>query len=390
MKIIQIIEYFQPKLGYEEYFISKNFIKKGHKVTVITSDRYFPFPNYETTYLKVLGSRLSPKVGFKIEENVPTLRLPVIIEFGTSLLLKGLYTSISKINPNIIHLHGLYHPLTFQCLFIVKRFFPSLKIIVDEHTLHMFEERSPIKRFYLEKIHKYLFLFYRRNIHQIYVTKEIVQTHVKEHFNLNVPIIPLGVDTTIFDASRYPKHKIRTDFGFTNYFVLFYSGKIMPKKGIKELLILFKDLNKDYEVGLVLIGSGSNEYILQIKNYVRSHKLDEKFRLIPFLQHKQLPEYMASADLGCWIGEISSASISEMLGTGRPVLVKNFEGSDLEKLGYSFAKKYRSKSSAINWITILNQNKEINKQVCEGARKFAIQNLDWKITSEKILKLYYS
>jgi hypothetical protein len=42
MKIVHIVDYFQPVLGYQEAFLAKEHAKLGHEVFVITSDRYAP------------------------------------------------------------------------------------------------------------------------------------------------------------------------------------------------------------------------------------------------------------------------------------------------------------------------------------------------------------
>ena len=42
MKIIHVVDYFQPILGYQEVFLAKEQAKLGHDVVVITSDRYAP------------------------------------------------------------------------------------------------------------------------------------------------------------------------------------------------------------------------------------------------------------------------------------------------------------------------------------------------------------
>lgn len=42
MKIVHVIDYFQPRLGYQETFLAKEHPKLGHEVYVVTSDRYNP------------------------------------------------------------------------------------------------------------------------------------------------------------------------------------------------------------------------------------------------------------------------------------------------------------------------------------------------------------
>ena len=57
MKIVHLCSYIQPKLGYQEYYLAKEHAKMGHEVIVISSDRYYPFPDYNNTIKKILGNR---------------------------------------------------------------------------------------------------------------------------------------------------------------------------------------------------------------------------------------------------------------------------------------------------------------------------------------------
>ena len=59
MKIVHLTSYFQPQLGYQEYFLAREHIKLGHDVWVVTSDRYFPFPDYDKTVKNILGRESS-------------------------------------------------------------------------------------------------------------------------------------------------------------------------------------------------------------------------------------------------------------------------------------------------------------------------------------------
>jgi len=208
-------------------------------------------------------------------------------------------------------------------------------------------------------------------------------------FKINIPIIPLGVDTNLFDSSRFSMNKIRADLKFNeDLFLLFYSGKISPQKGIEKLLLILYELDKKYNVGLLVVGSGSQNYVTKITKYVEKLRLKNKVKFIPFVNHKDLPKLMACSNLGCWIGNISSASLNEMIGIGKPIIANIFEGFDLESLGYSFAKKYRSLNDSIAWISGFISNRENYMNVCNEAREYALNHLDWEITTNKVFNLY--
>ena len=48
MKIVHLMGYFVPELGYQEYYLAKKHKQMGHDVYVIASDLLYPFPNIET------------------------------------------------------------------------------------------------------------------------------------------------------------------------------------------------------------------------------------------------------------------------------------------------------------------------------------------------------
>ena len=56
MKIVHLMGYFVPELGYQEYYLAKKHKEMGHDVYVIASDMLYPFPNIETM-LKEAGAK---------------------------------------------------------------------------------------------------------------------------------------------------------------------------------------------------------------------------------------------------------------------------------------------------------------------------------------------
>ncbi|MFX0093637.1 MAG: glycosyltransferase, partial [Candidatus Hodarchaeota archaeon] len=172
-------------------------------------------------------------------------------------------------------------------------------------------------------------------------------------------------------------------------FTLFYSGKIVPRKGLIEIINIFNILGKKYDVNLLMVGSGDQKYLEFLKKGIKNG-LKDRVRIVPFIPHKRLPMYMSIGHLGCWLGSIPSASINEFLSVGRPILVKIFEGRNLERLGYSFAKKHMNLKNSLRWIQSLIEDTALYKEQCNQARNYALNHLDWKITTKQIIHLYNS
>ena len=67
MKIVHLSDYFTLKLGYQEAFLAREEIKNWDEVYIITSNKIYPFPNYETTYKNILWERIMKAWEFKEE-----------------------------------------------------------------------------------------------------------------------------------------------------------------------------------------------------------------------------------------------------------------------------------------------------------------------------------
>ena len=92
MRILHLINYFNDNLNYQENNLIKLQNINGHQVTLITSDRYFPFRNYNKNYKKILGKRLvGPKSyfyqGARIIRKRSVLRSKKMLNVFFSILL---------------------------------------------------------------------------------------------------------------------------------------------------------------------------------------------------------------------------------------------------------------------------------------------------------------
>jgi hypothetical protein len=89
MRILHVINYFQPQLGYQETFLAKMHSEMKNDVYVLTSDRYDPYLFRGNTAIKILGDRIKGS-GFFIEEGIKTIRLKSYFETSYTIWLVGL------------------------------------------------------------------------------------------------------------------------------------------------------------------------------------------------------------------------------------------------------------------------------------------------------------
>ncbi len=106
MKILHIVDYLMPDIGYQEYYLPKNLSEIDNiESVIITSDRYSNFKDYSNIWGNRLGNRIrGPSVTW--DKNLKIIRLKVYFEFGFKILLKGLYSRLKSESPDFVFIHG--------------------------------------------------------------------------------------------------------------------------------------------------------------------------------------------------------------------------------------------------------------------------------------------
>ena len=96
-----------PTMGYQEFLLPKWNKKQNQDVYILTSNLYYPVPNYNQTWKKFLGGR-SIKSGNTKIEGVKITRKNILFEINSRPWIKGLKNAILDINPDIIMVHGIH------------------------------------------------------------------------------------------------------------------------------------------------------------------------------------------------------------------------------------------------------------------------------------------
>lgn len=113
-----------------------------------------------------------------------------------------------------------------------------------------------------------------------------------------------GVDHELFNPSKFDKKSIRKNLKLNdNDVVLFYSGRLVPEKGIKELIICFIGLKKKFSnLKLLIAGSsffGNNlkktSYIKELECICKDYQNDIIFT--GYVDYNKMPEVYMAADI---------------------------------------------------------------------------------------------
>ena len=131
-KIVHVVDYLMPDMGYQEFLLPKWNAKTGSEVYIITSDRYYPLENYDDTWGKTIGKRICG-TGETSYKGVNIIRLPTLFEFKTRPFIKGLTKVISNLDPDLLFIHGTGSFSIYQCALSFRN--SNFKKFADNHMI---------------------------------------------------------------------------------------------------------------------------------------------------------------------------------------------------------------------------------------------------------------
>lgn len=202
-----------------------------------------------------------------------------------------------------------------------------------------------------------------------------------------------GIDFNSFNiiVDEHKNKQLRKKFNIRdNDIVLMYSGRLVPEKGILELINAFCEIRNDK---LKLLIVGSNSYAKSKKtSYVKklfeiSNNFKNKIIFTGYVDYKEMPYIYQIADVGivptiCEEG--FALTVVEFLASGKPLIVTN-SGAIPELVNDNVAITIEKNDKIVN-----NLNKAILKYI-EEKEKYKRENsinIAKKYTQEKYCKKF--
>ena len=383
MKIVHITDYFQPQLGYQETALVKKHVKMGHDVTILTSDRYFPFKDYNENYKKLLGNRIvgageSKNNGYKI------LRFKPKFEFGVITSLPQITKAIKSIKPDIVIHHNLLRLNIFWTLKARKQI--NFKLVADSHAAVYNSNFNSLKnRIYL-KVWKKLNLKLLAKYASIVATGPDEKAFLKDILanNFKINIIPLGADLDIFKRDESKKISMRETLGVKDDEILFiHAGKFNTEKKTLQIIHALGKLPNNTK--LLLVGNGSKSYFDQIRNNIDSNNLSKRVLIKNFVRHEQLSQYLNASDVGVWPGSKSN-TFYEALASSLPVILENREYAR-ELVSNNNGFNVSSKKELIEKMQLLSSDVELIKSMGKRSRELAEKKYNWTTIAQQFLEI---
>lgn len=329
MKILFIVDYYQPKLGYGSYYIPKELFKLGHSVTILTSDHYYPFPNYSETAGKILGPR-KIKSGITFENGVRVIRKPLLKEIFTRAIFSGHKQLLEAINPEIVMVDKSagYSAVLISLL---KKQFKFKLISIDAHLPSGFEAEG--NRF-VKNVFYFLFrVFFSRLLNNtvdrfIAVQEETVKMMTQYYgIRKNLVHIPLGTDLNIFKFDLQSRIKLRKKYNIgLKDFVIIYTGKVIKEKGVDILVDAFGVLAKKFtNIKLLIVGSGPDNYEKYCMRNIET-KIQKNIFFVGFKPAIELYKFYSASDVAVWPLQ-ESMSMNDAAACRIPFIANNTIGA---------------------------------------------------------------
>lgn len=175
--------------------------------------------------------------------------------------------------------------------------------------------------------------------------------------------------------------------------ILFFQGNIDYSRGMEYIIESLKYIKSD--VLFLIAGVCTKEYLNELLDFAKKHKVEEKFRYIGFLDNKRLIEYTASADILVYYPRNSVLNMEytipnkffDYIFASRPIILRDFdvykEFMDKYDLGFTCTDTYdiAEKIDALLTDTTL-YNKKVDNCINSQAE------LSWEKQEEKLIKLY--
>lgn len=282
-------------------------------------------------------------------------------------------TVIDRVKPDLIHLHGA----GISPLYYANRD-TKIPIVITFHGV-MYNENDSLSWHFKPS--------YSATMRMADFFTVLNQETKRKALLLGMPedrctIIPNGVDTEHFYFSEYHRNIIRNDFKATKQtFVFLTTGVIINRKGQFDFLRVLEGLGIDYQYWI--IGKGPDEE--KISDYIDSHHLKDKVKLLGYIEGKELFKYLSAADFYAHVSTTEGQALSEIeaYATGLSIIVrKEIEqtvvGNPEDEMQTYFVLDFENNSNEamISWLTRQRET------------RISRDRYDWRLVAKQYYCLY--
>ncbi len=209
-----------------------------------------------------------------------------------------------------------------------------------------------------------------------------------------IEMFPLGINSEEFKPLEKDEELSRK-IGISNEDkVIIFVGTLYSFSGLIDLVKkIHKDVQNNPKLKLLIVGGGP--IYKKLNKLITKLKLEEKIILTNFIPQKEIPKYIALADIcinpfdvNYITDDILPTKVLEYLACKKPVISTPLSGTKELLPDESFGIFYSSSKTFYDDMLKLLKDREILEKMSNRGYRYVCENHDWKILSEKLIKIF--
>ena len=364
---------FLPNYGGIEkhiYSVSRELRKRGHQVTVLTTNLVNNRP------------RKMPHAEIVNDMNIVRLRA-LMLKYPISP--EAVFRSLPKYD--ILHIHSL-NPNFFMLPLQVRRSLKGLPIAI---TPHFHPDRLRFDHWLVRRYLTSVGIKLLKCADAVIALTSGEKKYYEKHGIEKIFEIPNGVDLESHSINRERLIDFNEIHDPDKRKILFV-GRMVKNKGLQTLLQGLPQILKVHQDVILYAVGAYNEYAHRLQLLAKKLKCEEHVRFFFDVTEEDLPYYYEASDLVAIPSsyEAFSLVILESWAHKKPVLVSNRGAMvDLVSRGGGLViNSLSSKEWALAIADLLSDESKLRKLGNEG-HNFVIEKYTWKHVAEKIEKAYF-
>ena len=398
MKVLQVISSFPPAYSYGgplgmTYLVSKELVRRGHDVTVFTTDVYdaksrltfqqnpMDMGGIKVYHFRNLSNRLAhknlpiaPTMAYALRKHIESFDLVHVREYFSFQAALVHHYAIKKSIPYVIQPHG------------------SLVRIIDTRNSEriLFNKNQPKKLFDILSGNSIL-----KDASKIIATSRIESDHFRDAF-VDFPFTKVAYLPNVVDLSSYRdlpgRGQFRAKLGLDDQVkIILFLGRIHQVKNIETLLAAFSKVRRTVKCPVKLVIAGSDEGPLQtLKSLANQLEVENDVVFPGPLYEREKLEAYVDADVFVLPSHYESFGnvALEALACGTPVIVTNNCGVSewiSRDVGYVVECNEEELCNALGEVL---QNEQLSKKLGSNGQKLIEKEFGWDEGILRLEKLY--
>lgn len=400
MRVGMILEsFFPPDIRVEKE--ARRLIESGHEVFLLT------LCNDNDTVKEIINGIHVFRINFNYNIIKRAVNFSLLITFFINYFwYNNIDSFVEKYKIEIIHVHDL--PLVKTGLIVARKH--KIPIIADLHENYpeaLKEWRKAPHPPYLKLLHSFTSpsRFTRMALTILPKVDHIIAVidEGKKIYSLDYQISDDRITTIMNteDLNYYDSISIHQKIvnKYANNFVMLYVGGFGPHRGIETAINALPEIiDKIPHAKLLLVGGGgSPEYAITIHDLCKKLKLENNIEFTGWVNFNHVPSYIACSSV-CLIPHLASGhtnstiphKLFQYMAMKKPIITTDCLPLKriVEETNSGIVVPSGISSSMAQAVITLFNNPNMVIQYGENGRKAVETKYNWKIESEKLIRLY--